>query len=88
MNKTDLYKLIDTLPASKVPVVRAYLEALHAGANSEKKGEALNTLLDSASYDDEAYSEQELLTIDERIREAQGGQSIPFDQVKAEHGLI
>lgn len=37
MTRTDLYTLIDTLPESKLPVARAYLEGLRDGADSEKE---------------------------------------------------
>lgn len=80
MNNIDLHKIIDNLPESKLPVVRAYLEGIRDGLSTR-------SVFDSASYDEYEYSKQELLIIDERIQEAQGGQTISFDQVKAEHGL-
>ena len=57
MNKTDLYKLIDTLPASKLPVARAYLEGLRAGSETVKN--SLEAFLCSVPEEDEVISEEE-----------------------------
>ena len=55
MNKNDLYKIIDTLPASKLPVARAYLEGLRDGSETD----SFDTFLGSVPDEDEEISEAE-----------------------------
>lgn len=84
MNKSDLYKLIDALPEKEIPTAAAFLSFV----THQSKQTSTDDFFDSAPYDDEEYPEEELAIIDERIREAQsGGETIPFAQVKANHGL-
>lgn len=65
MNKSELYNLIDALPASKLPVARAYLEGLRAGAEAEPS--SLGALLDSAPEEDEEITGAE----EAEVREAE-----------------
>lgn len=37
MTRSDLYSLIDTIPESKLPVVRAYLEGVRDGFKTKKE---------------------------------------------------
>jgi hypothetical protein len=83
MNKSDLYKLIDALPDSKLPVARAYLQGLKDGSGSFS-----DDFFDSAPYDEEKYTEEELAAIDRGTREAESGLTVSFAQVKAENGLV
>lgn len=63
MNKSELYKLIDSLPAAKLPVARAYLEGLRAGAEDATSG--LDQLLElAAEEDEEITSAEEAETLD------------------------
>ena len=55
MNKNDLYKIIDSLPTSKLPVARAYLEGLRDGSETG----TLDAYLDSVPDEDEEISEAE-----------------------------
>lgn len=54
---TELYKLIDSLPASKLPVARAFLEGLRAGA--EPVPTSLDDFLASVPEEDEEITESE-----------------------------
>ena len=84
MNKTDLHKLVDELPDTEIPTAAAFLSFV---THRAQEASTASDFLDAAPYDDDEYTEGDLTIIDERIREAQAGQTIPFAQVKAEHGL-
>ena len=83
MNRTDLHKLVDALPEKEIHTAAAFLSFVtHRAQELSRDG-----FFDAAPYDEDEYTEEELTVIDERIKEAQGGQTIPFAQVKTEHGL-
>lgn len=83
MNRTDLHKLVDALPEKEIYTAAAFLSFVTHRAQEISRDD----FFDAAPYDEDEYTEEELAVIDERIKEAQGGQTIPFAQVKAEHGL-
>ncbi|MFA5508731.1 MAG: hypothetical protein WC314_27615 [Vulcanimicrobiota bacterium] len=83
MKKTDLYRLIDALPEKEIPTAAAFLSFVTHRAQQASTSD----YLDMAPYDEDDYTEEDLLVIDGRIREAQEGTTITFAQVKAEHGL-
>lgn len=83
MDRTELYKLIEELPETEIPTAIAFLSFVTHRAQQTP----LDRILDSAPYDDEEYTEEELAAIDRGFREAESGQTMPFAQVKAEIGL-
>lgn len=80
MNRTDLHKLIDGLPDSKLPVARAYLEGLRDGSR-------VQSFLDNAPYDDEPYTDQERKAVQEGRAEAARGEVFSLEEIERELSL-
>lgn len=80
MNRRDLYHLIDRLPESELPTVKAYLEGLERGAK-------MSDYLDSCPYDDEDLTDQELEGIDIGLEEARRGDTVSLEEFKRQHGF-
>lgn len=78
MKRTDLHKLIDGLPESKLPIARAYLEGLRDGTGSP---------LDTAPYDDEPYTEKERKAVEEARAEAARGEVFTLEEIERELSL-
>lgn len=80
MTRRDLYRLIDRLPESELPIVKAYLEGLERGAK-------VSEYLDSCPYDDEELTDQELEQIDVGLEEVRRGDTVSLEEFKRQHGF-
>lgn len=79
MNKSDLYRLIDALPANRLPEVKVYLEGL-------ERRSSMDAYLSSAPEDDEDLTPSELEAIRQGLEQAQRGDIVSRDDVRTFSG--
>lgn len=80
MNRTDLYKLIDTIPESKLPIVHAYLKGFRDGSSTLK-------VLETAPDDDEPFTEAERIAVEKGRDQAARGEVFTLESVARELSL-
>ena len=68
MNRTELHKLIDTLPESRLSIARAYLEGLR----------------DSSRMDEEEARRRFLVDVEAGLAELDRGERVSHEEVEAE----
>ena len=83
MNKNELYRLLDEVPESELPTVRAFLGFVIY--QSQKNLE--NDFLDSKPYDDEEYSEDVLGSLDEALEECRRGETVSHAEMKRRYNI-
>jgi len=81
MNKVDLHRLIEKLPDSQIPTVGTFLGYVleqHSGSSDPH---------DSAPYDDEEFSEEELTSFEEAHQEYQRGETFTLEEIKRKYNV-
>ena len=82
MKKTDLYRLVDELPEAEIHTAVAFLSFVTHRAQLHSL--EIETFLDSAPYDDEELTSEELAGIEEGLADVEAGRIYSFEEVEKE----
>jgi predicted transcriptional regulator len=80
MNKTELYRLIDAIPQSRLPEVKVYLEGI-------SRSSSMDAYLDAAPYDDEELSPESRAAVKTALEEARRGEVFSREEIVKEFDL-